>query len=376
MLEHFCFTLGIADVADALRRLRIDLELAEYFSFSWILPAREFGLAGTMVSGVVVSADTEVFPCSGSLPMGFSWSLYFCRRIMEKWLGSLSLTAQSRLLTERSSVAVLDVLHYQTKVVESSPAAIKDHYAYVDNMGVCWPFFGRNDEVATASQDEAKEAFEGRGLLLHEMEVTRGGADTLGVAVSTRGLCIAPIGKRPRNLRWSLGGFLALSYSTGMCVEMLLGHCKYAALTCWMPLCIFHTAYAFVQSAGEDAVSSGPSVREEFWHFRGLLSVCQSDWARQWSPYVKQTDASEMGYGICSSMWPRSVVAACGRTTARSRFKRLPGASARSHALESAGFKFVGNKRFLCDVLPEHHEALFGEWAERFPGDTSGVAAS
>ena len=171
-----------------------------------------------MVSGELVSGDAEIFPCSGSLPMGFSWSLYFCQRTVGKWLESLSLTAQSRLLNERSDVAVLDALCYQAKVVDSSPATIDYHYAYVDNMGV----FGQSGEVVTASLEEAKEAFEGRGLLLHEMEVTRGGADTLGVAVSTRGLCIAPIGKRPRILRKAPGGFLALSYSTGKCVEMLL----------------------------------------------------------------------------------------------------------------------------------------------------------
>ena len=87
MLEHFCFTLGTADAADAFHRLCIDLELAEYFCLPWSLPAREFGLGGTMVSGELVSGDTEIFPCSGSLPMVFSWSLYFCQKIVEKWLG-------------------------------------------------------------------------------------------------------------------------------------------------------------------------------------------------------------------------------------------------------------------------------------------------
>ena len=62
LLEHFWFTLETADVADAVRLLRIDLKVAEYFASPWSLPAREFGLAGTSVSGVVVSGDTEAFP--------------------------------------------------------------------------------------------------------------------------------------------------------------------------------------------------------------------------------------------------------------------------------------------------------------------------
>ena len=51
LLRHFCFSLSTADVADAFHRLRISQELAEYFSFPWSLPAREFGLGGSVVSG-------------------------------------------------------------------------------------------------------------------------------------------------------------------------------------------------------------------------------------------------------------------------------------------------------------------------------------
>ena len=105
----------------------------------------------------------------------------------------------------------------------------------------------------------------------------------------------APTGKRLWILRRALGGFRALSCSTGKCVEMLLGLCTYAALTCRMLLCIFDSAYAFVQSAGEKAVRSWPSVSWEFRHVHGFLPLCLSDWTRQCSPYVTQTDASETG---------------------------------------------------------------------------------
>ena len=95
----------------------------------------------------------------GQPAFGLLWSLYFCQRILGKWLRSLSLTAQSRLLNERSGVAVLDVHRYQTKVAKSSPATIDYHDAYVDNVGAV----GRTDEVVTASLEDAKEVFEGRG---------------------------------------------------------------------------------------------------------------------------------------------------------------------------------------------------------------------
>ena len=204
LLRQFCFSLGTADVADAFHRLRISQELAEYFSFPWSLPAREFGLGGCVVSGQVVGPETEIFPCSGSLPMGFSWSLYFCRDIVECWLGSLSLTARSRLLNERNGAAVFPVEHYQRHTAHSGRATSVDfHYAYVDNMGV---FAARVDTI-TDALDEAKSLFESHGLLLHDIELQSGGADTLGVAVGTRGLFTAPTAKRLRVLRRGLGAF-------------------------------------------------------------------------------------------------------------------------------------------------------------------------
>ncbi|MCH1571346.1 MAG: hypothetical protein L7S64_08375, partial [Longimicrobiales bacterium] len=362
LLEHFAFCLGTADVADAFHRLRISQELSEYFAFPWSLPAQALGLPGSVISGITVAADTEIYPCSGSLPMGFSWSLYFCQDIVEIWLGSLSLTSMSRLLNDRTGVAVMDVERYQRDAVQVEPDKSVDfHYAYVDNMGVFAPRIG----AVRDALDEAKQAFEGNGLVLHEIELYEGGADTLGVAVGSRGLFTAPTTKRLRILRRALGGFLSLSYCTGVVVEVLLGHCTYAALTCRPLLSVFCAAYAFVRKAGPDAWKIWPAVREEFRHFRALLALCRSDWTRQWSGYVYASDASETGFGIATAYWPRDVVSACGRTTERSRFKRLPGASARVHALEAAGFELHDKKWVPTAVLPEHHEAVFGEWEVR-----------
>ena len=92
-------SLGAADVADAFHRLRISIELGEIFCYP---PAFEFGPGGTVISGVTVDDSTEVFACAGSLSMGFSWSLYFCRIIAETRLNSLDLTASSRRLHDHS----------------------------------------------------------------------------------------------------------------------------------------------------------------------------------------------------------------------------------------------------------------------------------
>ena len=115
------------------------------------------------------------------------------------------------------------VEEYQRQTALGSKAtSIKFHYAYVDSMGV---FAARVDTVADAL-DEAKHLFESHSLLLHEIELHSGGADTLGVAVGTRGLFAAPTAKRLRVLRRGVGAFLSLSYCTGEIVEVLLGLCS------------------------------------------------------------------------------------------------------------------------------------------------------
>ena len=101
---------------------------------------------------------------------------------------------------------------------------------------------------------------------------------------------------------------------------------------------------------------------QEFRHFRGLLALCSPDWTRRWSTHVTASDAGESGFGIATSVWPKNIVAGCGRTTERSRFKRIPGSSARVHALEAAGFAQVDGKWTPTAVLPELQDSVFGEW--------------
>ena len=140
-------------------------------------------------------------------------------------------------------------------------------------------------------------------------------------------------------------------------------------------MCVFGASYAFVQKAGKEAWRIWPAVRQEFQRFRGLLALCSSDWTRQWSTCVTASDASESGFGIATPIWPKHIVAGCGRTTERSRFNWIPGSSARVHALEAAVFAQVDGKWTPTAVLPELHDSVFGEWNPgRLPGDPERMA--
>ena len=103
--------IATADVEDTLRRCRLTPLYASYFGLPSVT-RREMRLDG----------DAEVVPCCSSVPMGHTWSLYFCQTTGESLLsearplsGSLSMCSYGRPL-------VLGHL--------SSDAAAGGHYVY------------------------------------------------------------------------------------------------------------------------------------------------------------------------------------------------------------------------------------------------------
>ena len=74
--------VGVGGVQDAFHRLRMPVWLRRYFG----LPPRfanDVGLTGSMLDGRVLLADSLVFPVPTALPMGFSWSLFYCQTLGE-----------------------------------------------------------------------------------------------------------------------------------------------------------------------------------------------------------------------------------------------------------------------------------------------------
>ena len=81
-LNGFKVALGMADFQDCFHRYRQPSWLSEYFALP-PLKASELGRAGSWLGGEALGPDTLVWPCPGSLCMGFSWSLFFVQRANE-----------------------------------------------------------------------------------------------------------------------------------------------------------------------------------------------------------------------------------------------------------------------------------------------------
>ena len=69
------------------------------------VPARVVGL--TELDGVPLSPWDPVWPCAGSLCMGFTWSLFFAQRANEYKVSGCPLLANARLVTDRGEPMVI-----------------------------------------------------------------------------------------------------------------------------------------------------------------------------------------------------------------------------------------------------------------------------
>ena len=108
ILQGVCVSLGVSDVSDAFHGMRIPRELSRYVCVG-ALTAAELGLTDTMLVGQLLDATSRLCPATASLPMGFSWSLYFCQQAVVESVTKSEKMKWVLLLTDRGGSLVLDV---------------------------------------------------------------------------------------------------------------------------------------------------------------------------------------------------------------------------------------------------------------------------
>ena len=327
-LEAFSLSVGLSDVKDCFHRLRQPMWLSEYFC---LLPIRAslLKLEGTYLGGRLLEAGDEIYPCPGSLCMGFSWSLYFAQEINQGLMKMAPSLSISHLAADRERPMTFGANDRTTH-----PGDLVRHYVYVDNLGILSP----DRELVSQALAEVERIFEAKQLLLHAGEIHSRSVKALGVELRGDILAVRITPSRYHKVRQSITGILERKKVSGKLVEVVLGHCTFIGLTNRLLLSVFHTIYAYVRKQYYIPTRLWDSVREELIAFRGLMIFLQSDWARPWNDLVTCSDSSTTGYGVSTAFWPQEVVGECGRVLERTRFKRVGGCDARESALTSAGF--------------------------------------
>ena len=286
---------------------------------SWIK-----GLQGTVLEGKKLASHDYVYPMPASLCMGFSWSLYFAQLANETLMSKIPSLVGSQLVSDEGPPMVFGP--------ESSEQV--RHYVYVDNLGIISP----HEALVKSSLAELLPGFDDRGLVLHPGEIQHEHIQALGCSMRGDIMATRVSPSRFVRLRQAIGGVLQRKKVSGRLIEILLGHVTFCCLCNRQLLSIFSAIYKFIRRNYFVPVKLWESVRRELWAFRSLMIYLHSDWWRQWNPLVSSSDSSLEGYGVSTSFWKTSDVAACGRRLERSRFKKAASTAARDHALTSAGF--------------------------------------
>ena len=316
VLENLEIYLGNGDVKDAFHRFRLRRDFALWFGVG-SASAGELRLVGQQVDGEVVGFHDTLDLVWTSLPMGFSWSLFFCQHVIQDVACKALDQSRSLLMADRSPPAVFRVGADGTPDVDSSRA----HYVYVDNLGLC----GCEKKEVESDLGVVVTALESKGLLTHELSVDTT-ASPLGVVFDGKKHFTALTAKRYWRVCQAAKFALSRRAVPGWVWEVLLGHFTFCGLVRRDLLSGFHTIYKFIRRHYNQRVPLWPSAREEVLHFAGALVFARTEWSLQWSPHVTATDASLYGFGICTARWPRGEVAKAGRVLERSRFKAvLPG---------------------------------------------------
>jgi len=313
-------TLGLADVKDAFHRFRIRQFLAVYSGVGRAV-ANDVG-ARYYMDGHPIDPRDEVDLCWGSLPMGFSWSLYFCQESNGSRLDDTHGLEQSQRLADRSPAAAL-AAHWHDAGLRGRGRA---HYLYVDNIGV----LGFGNTMIGDVMDQATKSFEKDRLMMHEIQVLPTQAKALGTDIDLVRMRSTIHRARPWKLRQALVWALRCRRLPGRVWEVIVGHLTFAFMIERAGLSIFLAIYAFMRVDYYEAAPLWETARQEMTHALACLLMMVSEWTIPWSSWVLATDASEYGgAGVCCR-WPQWAVAAAGRIPERSRFKLAPGRSARS----------------------------------------------
>ena len=199
---------------------------------------------GRVVGGAVLGIDDQVDICWASLPMGFSWSLYFCQQAGEHRMSEVPGLRESVLLRDRGRPGVFSFVESDEPGEEGTVLRGSGvcHYIYVDNLGV----FSCDPPHTSSILSEAAGRFEEAGLLTHEHEVSVTSSRALGTHLDLEGLGVALAPARLWKVRQGVLYALSCRKLPGRVWEVLLGHLTFCALTNRSMMSVFRSIYAFI----------------------------------------------------------------------------------------------------------------------------------
>ena len=183
------------------------------------------------MEGRQIGGEQRVWPMHGSLPMGFSWSMYFAQRANVTRLARQPSLQGAVQLTDRGPPLVMDGSGDST-----------GYYMYVDNAGV----LSTSGARASSAISEAQLDFETDRLLFHEVEFFNDVGKALGCEIDVQQHKARPTSERFASARQAVRFALRQRRLAGWQVEMMMGHSTFLAIARRAALAIVHATNRFM----------------------------------------------------------------------------------------------------------------------------------
>ena len=273
-------------------------------------------LSNPVVDGRRPSQETWVTPQLLVLPMGWSWSLWFCQTMHE-------------FLFERHGIP--SCMQIQDR--RACPPLKGSDVAgavYVDNFLLA----SHDPRQLGVVQSKHTACMNQLGLRIHEIAEPSTSITFAGLEFDGSAHTIRVSTSRVWKLRLGIDHLLSCFRVHGKSLEIVMGHLTWAALSRREFLSIFNSVYKFI---GEHQDCSGAlwgSVREELFLARSLLPLLFSEFDLPWNPTLTCTDSCETGFGVCETHCGAQAARDIGRTSEKWRYLFEDSVSARAHALE------------------------------------------
>ena len=259
---------------------------------------------------VPVNRDEIIIPVFEALPMGWSWSLYYCHsltsHVLARALESIPYAPPARLLLDghRSPAPDLDA-------PLGSP--------YVDNANVV----GLNRDSTQLGLDATLATFAPMGILTHETVQPCRDHQQVGTIMHGRDLRV----RHPPRRTWRLWSAtqhpLHFGGTTGAALRVYVGHLVHHFMLLRPALSALDECYHFINRHGERYGKFDFVMINELRVISGLILLAEVHMGAPWSPVAYCSDSSLRGYGLSEvHLFPEELILA-GSYKERWRFLQV-----------------------------------------------------
>ena len=308
--------LSQVDVDNAFYRILLPPGLSRRF----VLPAVSRRALLAARPGLALPEGGKISSFLRVLPMGWTWSLYFCQSMVETAVRRSGFP-DGRLVKDR---------HTTPDVRSGEVAAV-----YVDGVAV----LGTDSDMVDQRCRDVTRSLQDHGLICKGVERSGGLQKFTGLHFDVESGKISLGRERLWRLRLGLLYAADQRHITGDDLRRLVGHFTWAALVRRELLAIFDSVYRFADRAGSRRWRMWPSVELELRRAAALVCFCFVDPKRSLASDIYATDASGSsgtdagGYGVMSRGSEADVVQRLACQAERWRYNVMDAITARCHML-------------------------------------------